>query len=240
MADFSRRQLFRLRLGGLGSEIGKAVASKRPDGEVEEQPFLRPPGALEDEDDFLSSCERCHACADACPHDVIRQFGPAFGKMEGTPFIDPASQPCRWCEDMPCVNACPSGALSLNENGATAPVAKVKLNLDRCLNTEGILCDTCAWRCPDHLKAIRIVDRKPIVDTSSCSGCGMCLFYCDAEPTAFEFIYDEEDVVSDGSSGAPASDRRNDSRSDFSNSESSNGSSVSSRCPTGGSPGNSE
>ena len=200
MPEITRRQLFRLRLGDFTREIGKAAAGEGDAGTGEE-PFLRPPGALPDEDAFLGACERCHACADACPHGVVRQFGAAFGKLEGTPFIDPATIPCRWCEDMPCIEACPSGALRRDAGGAVPPIAKVALHLDACLTSQGVLCDTCAYRCPGKIRAIRMVNRRPVLDPDSCTGCGMCLFYCDAEPTAFEIVFAEAGRVPDGHEG---------------------------------------
>jgi ferredoxin-type protein NapG len=193
MPGFNRRQLFKLRLGDLSREVGRALGGADESEDGEAVPFVRPPGALADEEAFLAACERCHACADVCPHDAISPFGPAFGKLEGTPFMEPATTPCHWCEDMPCINACPSGALHLGESGAVAPLGKVALDLDRCLNTQGILCDTCAFRCPGHIKAIRMVQRRPVLDLDQCTGCGLCIFHCEAEPGAFTFVFDDPD-----------------------------------------------
>ena len=193
MPSFDRRQFFRLSLRDVSREAGKALrqdrqSGKETSGESDEmEPFLRPPGALEDEEKFLDTCEGFKACAKACPHDVIHHFGPAAGRLENTPVMDPAVIPCRWCEEMPCIEACPSGALARGEGGTVAPVAKVVLNLDNCLNIAGILCDTCAWRCPTHIRAIRMAGRKPVLDEKACVGCGMCAFHCEAEPNALEF-----------------------------------------------------
>ncbi len=187
MSGFSRRQLFRFRLGDLSREIGKSL--RDPDGEEEAVPFIRPPGALPEEEAFLATCERCHACAEACPYEVIRNFGPAFGLLEGTPFLDPATTPCHWCEDMPCIKACPSGALHQDEETPVPPIGKVTLHLDKCLNTQGILCDTCSFRCPSHIKAIRMVNRTPVLDQERCTGCGLCIVHCEAEPSAFSLLF---------------------------------------------------
>ena len=189
MPEFNRRQLFSLRLGDLTREMGKALTA---DGEHEKQTdegmrFPRPPGAISGENAFLDTCERCHACARACPHDAISQYGPAFGRLEGGPYIDPAEAPCHWCEDMPCIAACPSGALAREAEEPVAAIGTVTLDLNRCLNAQGILCDTCSYRCPTHVKAIRMVNRKPVLDVDECVGCGMCVYHCDAEPPAFEF-----------------------------------------------------
>jgi ferredoxin-type protein NapG len=191
MPEFNRRQLFKLRIGDLSREVGKIVAPRPADtDDRDSERFPRPPGALRDEAQFLATCERCHACAGACPHGAIDQFGPAHGRLEGTPFINPGAAPCHWCEEMPCIAACPSDALIHDPELPVPPIAKVSLDLDKCLNRQGILCDTCSFRCPTHIKAIRMVNRMPQLDAEACTGCGMCLFHCDAEPTAFglEFI----------------------------------------------------
>lgn len=169
----SRRQLFKIRLGDL-----RALVNERDDeGEVQ---FYRPPGAVKEET-FLQNCERCHACADACPYEVIHVFGPASGPLEGTPQLTPDTDPCRWCPTMPCIEACPSGALSKSKSTTVAPIAKVHLNLDECLTSEGVLCDTCSVFCPAEIKAIRMVNRSPVIDSERCVGCGMCAFYCESD-----------------------------------------------------------
>lgn len=125
---------------------------------------------------------------EACPHDIIRSFGAAFGVLENTPFIEPDLAPCRWCVDMPCIAACPSGALHREQDVPVPPVAKVKLDLGKCLNTQGTLCDTCSYRCPQEIRAIRMVNHRPVLDQDRCTGCGMCVYHCDAEPSAFELV----------------------------------------------------
>lgn len=185
MPGFNRRQLFKIRLGDLSREAGKAMSSTGSE-EEQEQPFARPPGALESEDDFLNTCERCGACAAACPHQIVRKFGPTFGPLEDTPFLEPESAPCHWCEDMPCIEACPSGALRRDD--PVPPIAKVSLDRDQCLNSIGTLCDTCSYRCPSHIRAIRMARRFPVVDLERCTGCGMCVYHCEAEPTAFTIV----------------------------------------------------
>ncbi len=187
MPEFNRRQLFKLRLGDLTREVGKAFAPGKP--ETQERPgHPRPPGALADASEFLNTCESCHACANACPYDAIEHYGPAFGILEGTPYIDPAKSPCHWCEDMPCIAACPSGALVREDDEPVAPIGKVSLDLNACLNTQGVLCDVCSYRCPTHVKAIRMVDRMPALETDRCTGCGMCVYHCEAEPSAFRIV----------------------------------------------------
>ena len=181
MSDsISRRQFFRLRLSDVFGGFDREVAPS----------YVRPPGARADEEEFLSLCERCGQCAAACPFDVIQKLGPSAGRSEGTPFLQPAENPCHWCPDMDCVAACPSGALRLDLQGGATPIGKVELDSSACLNAQGILCDTCATACPSSVRAIRMVGRMPQLDQESCVGCGLCVRYCEAAPAALVFKRD--------------------------------------------------
>ncbi len=147
--------------------------------------YIRPPGAMPDEVQFLSTCVRCNKCIEACPHDVIRSLTAVAGIAEGTPYLLPEKDPCRWCADMPCIQACESGALGFAPDGTVPPIAKAKFTSDKCLNEQGVLCDTCAQRCPTSVKAIRMIGRKVSFDLEKCTGCGLCAYHCEAEPAAF-------------------------------------------------------
>ena len=71
---------------------------------------LRPPGAV-DEKRFLGLCIKCGQCLQVCPYHSIELANLATGYGEGTPFIDANIRACYACEAVPCVLACPSGAL---------------------------------------------------------------------------------------------------------------------------------
>ena len=75
---------------------------------------------------------------------------------------------------------------------ALAPIAKAVLNLDTCLNNQGTICDTCAVMCPPHVKAIKMINRKPLLDVDLCTGCGMCAYYCESEPGSITIVALEE------------------------------------------------
>lgn len=147
-------------------------------------PFLRPPGAAEEEA-FLAACERCHKCVEACPYDVILPLGPAYGERDGTPAILPRGGPCRLCDGLPCAAACPTGALR------PVPVDEVRMGTARldpslCWAVKGQPCDYCVTECPLGEKAIRWDGDRPAIREDGCVGCGMCVFICTAPSPALE------------------------------------------------------
>ena len=71
---------------------------------------LRPPGALP-EDDFLGACIRCGMCMRDCPYNTLELAKPEAPVATGTPFFNARNIPCEMCEDIPCIKACPTGAL---------------------------------------------------------------------------------------------------------------------------------
>jgi len=95
-------------LGILGLVLGGGVVfSQYPLG-VETR--LRPPGAVA-EKDFLALCIKCGQCLQVCPYHSIKLADMAKGHGLGTPYIDANIRGCYACEAVPCVLACPSGAL---------------------------------------------------------------------------------------------------------------------------------
>ena len=71
---------------------------------------LRPPGAVS-EKDFLSLCIKCGQCLQVCPYHSIKLSDIGTGHGVGTPYIDANERGCYACSAVPCVLACPSGAL---------------------------------------------------------------------------------------------------------------------------------
>ena len=71
---------------------------------------LRPPGALPEED-FLGACIRCGLCVRDCPYNTLELARPEQPVATGTPFFKARNIPCEMCEDIPCIKACPTGAL---------------------------------------------------------------------------------------------------------------------------------
>ena len=79
---------------------------------------LRPPGAVA-EKDFLALCIKCGQCLQVCPYHSIKLADVAKGHGVGTPYIDATERGCYACDAVPCVLACPSGALDHHTEKAT-------------------------------------------------------------------------------------------------------------------------
>lgn len=151
---------------------------------------LRPPGALA-EADFLAACVRCGLCVRDCPYDTLKLAELGDGVATGTPYFNARSIPCEMCEDIPCVAACPTGALdrSLTEIENARMGLAVLIDQETCLNYLGLRCDVCYRVCPVIDKAITLEvihnprsDRHamflPTVHSEHCTGCGKCEKAC--------------------------------------------------------------
>jgi ferredoxin-type protein NapG len=95
-------------LGVLGLVLGGGVVFSPYALKAENR--LRPPGAV-DEKRFLGLCIKCGQCLQVCPYHSIKLADMATGHGEGTPYIDANERGCYACEAVPCVLACPRGAL---------------------------------------------------------------------------------------------------------------------------------
>lgn len=169
---------------------------------------IRPPSALENDDEFLASCIRCYRCQDACEPGAIQFFGERSDAHFQSPYIDPAIKACTLC--MKCTVACPTDALSpmLIEEKNEARMATVALREDMCLShkarhirdEEALLmdlgrqptestaiverrgpCGECYMFCPLRGKAITLepgMFLAPVVHPEHCAGCGMCEDIC--------------------------------------------------------------
>ncbi|MCP4673777.1 MAG: 4Fe-4S dicluster domain-containing protein, partial [Desulfobacula sp.] len=100
---------------------------------------LRPPGAL-DEQLFLASCIKCGQCLQVCPPQILKLAGISHGFGIATPYIIPREGGCILCSGLPCVLACPTGAL--NHDLSLGKDAKMGLavvtNPETCLCILGI------------------------------------------------------------------------------------------------------
>lgn len=162
--------------------------------------LLRPPGARP-ERDFLAACIRCGQCIQACPYETLRPAKVSDGAAPGTPVFEARRVACEMCDDIPCVRACPTGALDpeLEDiKDATMGVA-VLVDPENCLNLQGLRCDVCYRNCPVAGKAITLEahhNRRtgrhavfvPTVNAEACTGCGKCEQTCVLEEAAIKVL----------------------------------------------------
>lgn len=151
---------------------------------------LRPPGALP-EADFLAACVRCGLCVRDCPYDTLKLSDLGDPVATGTPYFTARKIACEMCDDIPCVKACPTGALDrqlTDINKAQMGLAAL-VDHESCLNFLGLRCDVCYRVCPVIDKAITLEthhnprsDRHamllPTVHSDACTGCGKCEKSC--------------------------------------------------------------
>lgn len=116
----------------------------------------RPPGALED-DRFTAACARCGQCVKACPHGTLRLASMGDPASAGTPYFTPRDIPCFMCKDLPCVKACPTGALDPSlEDIADARMGVAVIDPQSCLSWQGLRCEVCFRECPEANRALTI------------------------------------------------------------------------------------
>ena len=89
------------KLEGLGNE----------DNPSHGEDWERPPGAAEYDAAFRRDCTGCDRCMIACPVNVIMVEDPDESRI---PIIYTKEAPCQHCEGYPCIESCPSEALSLD------------------------------------------------------------------------------------------------------------------------------
>lgn len=166
-------------------------ADARPDA-------LRPPGAGA-EADFNARCVKCGLCVEACPYGTLGLATLGGKAPAGTPYFEPRSVPCYMCPGIPCVAACPTGAL---DRGLT-DVAKARMGLavidaEHCLSWLGLRCEVCHRVCPVAGQAISVSPHPreiskhavfvPVVHADACTGCGVCEKACPTEAAAIRVV----------------------------------------------------
>lgn len=161
---------------------------------------IRPPG-VHSEEDFLAACIRCGLCVRDCPYDTLKLAKPGENVPLGTPWFEARTIPCEMCEDIPCVKACPTGALDpelTNIDDARMGLA-VLIDEENCIAFRGLRCEVCYNICPVRGKAITL-DRRhnertgkhariiPVVHSEACTGCGKCEAACVVEKATIKVL----------------------------------------------------
>ncbi len=153
------------------------TVNKAVDKITKRVPVLRPPGAIS-EKAFLQACSRCDECIHACPKDAIQRAPKKMGFLiHNTPYIDPMRNPCVMCTDLPCIPACPDGALLPVQELSDVSMGYAILDKKKCQAYGDTFCQQCVIDCPVP-GAIHQVNEKPIIDKNICTGCGVCMRSC--------------------------------------------------------------
>ncbi len=161
---------------------------------------IRPPG-VNDELDFQAACIRCGLCVRDCPYDMLKLAQPGENIPLGTPWFEARAAACEMCEDIPCVKACPTGALDpkLTKIDDARMGLAVLIDQENCIAFHGLRCEVCFNVCPVRGKAITL-DRRhnertgkhaffiPVVHSDSCTGCGKCEQACVVEEATIKIL----------------------------------------------------
>ena len=166
------------------AEATEEARANRPAPPTSLTLLQRPPGAIA-EGQFLAACTRCGDCIEACPPRAIVKAPEAAGNRAGTPMIDALRSPCVMCDDLPCIDACEPGVL---RRALPVKMASASVDESRCLSWQGQECRSCVDNCPVD-GAISMVDgdgdhRGPRIDSTHCTGCGVCMNVCPASQNA--------------------------------------------------------
>jgi ferredoxin-type protein NapG len=180
--------------------IGVLLGLQQKQSQARDGLALRPPGALA-EGAFDSACIRCGQCVQACPYQTLKLATLLSPRAAGTPYFVARDIPCEMCEDIPCVVACPSGALdpNLTDIDQARMGLAVLLDHENCLNWQGLRCDVCYRVCPQIDKAITLDLQHnertgkhamflPTVHSQDCTGCGKCEQACVLEQAAIKVL----------------------------------------------------
>ena len=196
----SRRDFFtRLAQGAALAATGGLVWSYLLRQQARATPFaIRPPGAR-DEPDFYARCIKCGQCVDACPYDTLQLATADAGIPIGTPYFIPRATPCYMCEDIPCLAACPTGALDpALQNIRDSRMGLAVIDTENCLSWQGLRCEICFRECPVQGAAITIENHPrrlskhamfiPVVHSDACTGCGICEQACPTQEAAIRVL----------------------------------------------------
>ena len=200
MTLISRRDFFtRVAQGTALAATGGLVWSYLLNQQARATPFaIRPPGARY-EPDFNARCIKCGQCVDACPYDTLNLATADAGIPIGTPYFIPRETPCYMCPDIPCIAACPTGALDpALEDIDESRMGLAVIDIENCLSWQGLRCEICFRECPVQGQAITVEHHPrriskhamfvPLVHSDACTGCGICEKACPTQEAAIRVL----------------------------------------------------
>jgi ferredoxin-type protein NapG len=136
---------------------------------------------------------------DACPYDTLKLATADAGIPIGTPYFVPRETPCYMCEDIPCIAACPTGALDPTlEEINDSRMGLAVIDIESCLSWQGLRCEICFRECPVQGQAITVEHHPrrlskhamfvPLVHSDACTGCGICEKACPTQEAAIRVL----------------------------------------------------
>jgi len=200
MLSISRREFFtRVGQGAALAATGGLIWSYLLQQQARATPFaIRPPGARY-EADFNARCIKCGQCVVACPYDTLTLASANAGIPIGTPYFIPRQTPCYLCTDIPCIAACPTGALDpALEDINQSRMGLAVIDIENCLSWQGLRCEICFRECPVQGRAITVEHHPrrlskhamfvPVVHSDACTGCGICEKACPTQEAAIRVL----------------------------------------------------
>lgn len=160
-------------MAGFGSSL-KEYSSKNFTG-------LRPPGAV-DEESFQHLCIKCGQCVQVCPYHAVSLKDITTLVDIGTPAIYPELRGCYLCDLLPCVLACPSGALNHEISDAhDVKMAEITVkSKENCLGMKNInVSEEDVLRVAAH--GVKSPVEKELVEklkTAAGKPCKICVDFC--------------------------------------------------------------
>ena len=128
-----------------------------------------------------SKCTGCSICEYACALEKDGSFNPLRSRirvMRMHPLVNIAVT-CRFCEDAPCVKACPREALGQSEENGVILIEEEK-------------CDACGWCIPACPYGVIMLhpEKKVVMTCDLCKGKPKCIDFCPEE--ALELVTNDD------------------------------------------------
>ncbi|MEM3730746.1 MAG: 4Fe-4S dicluster domain-containing protein [Candidatus Bathyarchaeia archaeon] len=117
----------------------------------------------------LSKCSGCRKCEIACSLFHENQIWPEASRIRVFMLVPGVEFPhfCVQCEDYPCVNACPTKALSISEK-----TGAVRVENENC-----IACGKCIEACPGKIPHMHPTENHILI-CDLCDGDPQCVKVC--------------------------------------------------------------
>lgn len=115
-------------------------------------------------------CVGCRTCEMVCSLSHDKEINPFHSRIKVITSKDtvrfiPIN--CRQCEDAPCVEVCPTSAISHDKE-----LSIININYDRCIG-----CRSCVYVCPFGAMAFHST-KKAVVKCDLCGGEPLCVKFC--------------------------------------------------------------